>query len=128
MAPLGAGTTKYQQLIQHTPGAIGPNSSFWTARSQEWLQGCVVLIMGEWLLIWSQNGSFYFVCVSYLTWVKHWALPHRPMPKGMGWRGSAQCKTSLLQDFLETFAYNMLLTFSRAVFTGCTETYISACL
>ena len=46
-----------------TKGAIGSNGSFWTARSHEWLQGCVVLIMGEWLLIWSQNGSFSFVCV-----------------------------------------------------------------
>ncbi len=24
--------------------------------------GCAVLIMDEWLSIWSQNGSFNFVC------------------------------------------------------------------
>ena len=42
-------------------GAEGAIQGF----SHEWLQGCAVLIMGQWLPLWSQNGSFSFVCAEH---------------------------------------------------------------
>ena len=73
-------------------GAIGPNGSFWTARSHKWLQLCVVLITGEWLSIWSQNGSFSFVC-SMCSIIKS----HFLIDQGSEFMGpSKSCNNSLL--------------------------------